>query len=310
MWAICAYFNPLGFRQRWANYKYFREHLCLPLLTVELSTNDNFQLRAGDAEVLLQFRSPAVLWHKERLLNIALQNLPHSCDVVAWLDCDVVFESDKWVDTGLRALSRRRDSLIQPFDRLIDLQAQQLPITPAPIVEALGVSGRSSVAALLESGQASSTAVCGSGTSLGLGYSAGHAWMAERTTIERHGFYDASIIGSGNKLMLAAACGHAQAASDAYYHSPAQASHYLQWAARFHDDVRSVGGSKATLFHLWHGDINLRRYGSRHREFAQFSFDPYVDLTSTPDGCWRWNSDKPQMHAYLQDYLASRREDG
>lgn len=310
IWAICAYFNPLFYQRRLANYRCFREHLSLPLLTVELATQDRFQLGAADADILVQVRSDSVLWHKERLLNLALERLPVGCEVVAWLDCDIVFESDQWVDAGLRALSRRHDLLVQPFDQLIDLPEQLLPIPPLSLVEHLGLPGRSSVAALVASGQVSSEAVCASGTSLGLRYSAGHAWMALRSTLERHGFYDASILGSGNKLMLAAACGHAELASEAYCHSPAQASHYLRWASGFHRQVRSVGAAEATLFHLWHGDISLRRYGRRHQEFAQFDFNPYTDLALAPDGCWRWNSDKPQMHAYLREYLASRRDDG
>ena len=60
----------------------------LQLLCVELvfgdATTSPFQLNASDCEILIQRRTGAgnTLWQKERLLNIALENLPNSVDKV------------------------------------------------------------------------------------------------------------------------------------------------------------------------------------------------------------------------------------
>ena len=35
IWAITAYFNPVGYRRRLWNYRFFRKQLSLPLVTVE-----------------------------------------------------------------------------------------------------------------------------------------------------------------------------------------------------------------------------------------------------------------------------------
>ena len=43
-WAITAYFNPRCFRARLNNYRRFRHHLALPLLTIEWATDGAFQL--------------------------------------------------------------------------------------------------------------------------------------------------------------------------------------------------------------------------------------------------------------------------
>src|SRR5262245_3945888 len=79
LWAITAYFNPVGYARRLANYRVFRAHLPIPLLTVELAIGRDAELTAADADVLVQLRTDAVLWHKERLLNIALVRLPQCC---------------------------------------------------------------------------------------------------------------------------------------------------------------------------------------------------------------------------------------
>jgi len=39
-------------------------------------------------------------------------------------------------------------------------------------------------------------------------------------------------------------------------------------------------------------------------------YDPRTDLRLNADGCWTWNSDKPELHRRLREYFAGRREDG
>src|SRR5215204_4074910 len=101
LWAITSYFNPMRYGRRLANYRLFREHLPLPLIPVELSFGANdFELREGEADVLIQLRGQDVLWQKERLLNVALGELPSGCTKVVWLDCDVVFGEDIFGEGG------------------------------------------------------------------------------------------------------------------------------------------------------------------------------------------------------------------
>lgn len=42
LWAITACFNPQGWARRRANYRVFRRHLGVPLLTVELGYGGRF----------------------------------------------------------------------------------------------------------------------------------------------------------------------------------------------------------------------------------------------------------------------------
>ena len=52
LWAITSYFNPMGYRRRLENYRIFREHLQVPLLTVELGYGRALDLNHGDADIL------------------------------------------------------------------------------------------------------------------------------------------------------------------------------------------------------------------------------------------------------------------
>ena len=48
LWGICAYFNPLGYERRLANYRLFRSHLSIPLVTVEYGYQGRFDLDDDD----------------------------------------------------------------------------------------------------------------------------------------------------------------------------------------------------------------------------------------------------------------------
>src|SRR5262245_9561759 len=125
LWAITCYFSPTGARSRLAHYRAFRKALTVPLVTVELSSGSDFHLQATDAEILIRVKSPDVMWQKERLLNIALRSVPRECSVVAWLDCDIVFQRHDWPEATCRALDRF--PLVQMFDELCDLPRGATP---------------------------------------------------------------------------------------------------------------------------------------------------------------------------------------
>src|SRR5262249_8316270 len=128
LWAITSYFNPIGYHRRLENYHTFRQYLTVPLVTVELAFNGAFQLHSGDADILMQFRGGDVLWQKERLLNLALKSLPASCEKVAWLDCDVVFENKDWAARTNQALDDF--GLLHLFHECYHLPPDVMPYQP------------------------------------------------------------------------------------------------------------------------------------------------------------------------------------
>ncbi len=299
VWAITAYFDPLGSSRRLSAYREFRRRLNVPLITVELAFDGDFQLSQADADILIQLRGGSVLWQKERLLNIALQALPESCDTVAWLDCDVVFVRDGWAAEARRELNEF--ALVQPFDRLYYLNADDATRAPN--------SGREndyfdSFASRLAHGTLPEQAFHMVAASRQYRYAPGIAWVARRSTLAEHGLYDAGVIGGGDSLLQAAACGHHADRATALRMNPRQRRHYEEWAHRFHQDVRGrISYVEGSVLHLWHGDLSDRRYKERHEGFERFEFDPQEDLAYTADGTWCWNSDKPELHAYVKAHF-------
>ena len=308
MWAVSCFFKPCRYELRVHNHRLFRARLGVPLLTIELSHDDHFELADDDADVVLRRTCPDVLWQKERLLNLAFASLPAACAFVAWFDGDVVLARDDWADEAQRRL--RDDAvLLHLFDRCTDL--------PRDVVEPRGeATGRSFVALHEEGGHEAELfdAMWGShptGAGVQRKLSSGFAWAARRELLEGPGLYDACILGSGDRAIACAAHGRAERSTQNFLRNDAQRAHYFDWGHRFAAAVDGrIGFLAGDLYHLWHGDLANRGYRTRWADFAAFDFDPARDIAVDTQGCWRWATDKPAMHAFVRDYFARRKEDG
>ncbi len=305
-WVITTYFNPIRYRRRKHNYHHFRQHLDAPLLTVELSHNGQFELGPGDADLLVQITGPDVMWQKERLLNVALKALPSSCRYVAWLDGDVIFENPDW--HHLARIKLESHPLVQPFKTLYDLPRGA---SPEPLAGLSQPPTAYSFAYKISTPEAGVNFFRPASTTLARISTTGLAWAARKELLDQHGFYDALIIGGGDRAMACAAFGRFD---DALYMACLQgrrAQHYLAWATSFYESVKgNVGYIDATLLHLWHGAIEDRQYNERHQRLSTFDFDPYTDLCLDAEGSWRWNTPNHELRAYLKHYFAHRLEDG
>jgi hypothetical protein len=142
-------------------------------------------------------------------------------------------------------------------------------------------------------------------------YANGLAWAGRRELLERHGFYDARILGGGDRAIACAAYGGFQLMIDRHLLNAPQAAHYLAWAQPFHEAIRAeVSFVDQTIYHLWHGVVEDRGLSSRQPVLRDFQFDPYLDIALDHNGCWRWNSNKPELHTRVRAYFAARKEDG
>src|ERR1700722_3497864 len=126
MWAITTYFNPMKYARRAKNYRAFRANLSVPLVAVELTFDGVFELRDDDADIVVRLNGGAVLWQKERLLNVALRALPSEVTEVAWIDCDVLFAQPDWALEAEKALQRA--PIVQLFSQLYDLEPDEMKI--------------------------------------------------------------------------------------------------------------------------------------------------------------------------------------
>ena len=307
LWGVTAYFNPAGYTSRRDNYRSFRKYLKAPLVAVEMSPTGRFELRPDDAEIVVQLAGGDVLWQKERLLNLALRYLPSTCDVVAWLDCDVIFDDDDWSARACAALERY--SLVQLFSERCDLPRAMVGDSSDRAAVYFKAPARGYKIATGR--YRSEIEKHRSGIFVEDYSTPGLAWVARRSLLEKHGLYDARIIGAGDVAILYAALGEFAHFFGAHAMNTRQIEHFRSWGEAFFADVAgNIGYIDGRIFHLWHGDLSDRQYSIRQRGLLKAGFDPFSDIAIDANGCWRWNSDKPELHRFVRSYFASRKEDG
>src|SRR5688500_2434422 len=345
LWAITSYFNPLGYQTRLANYRIFRRHLPVPLLTVELGYDGRFELNARDATTLVQVPGGDVMWQKERLLNLgldalppacdvvvwrgadllseragllgrgvdALDALPPECDVVVWLDADILFDRADWPERAVEALDA--SVMVQLFSRTCYLP-REVDFS-RPLAEQRYLQRRSTASGLvggvLQENTLSTSLEVLKAHGMALDYSNGHAWAMRRDLLQTAGFYEAMIVGGGDYVFLQAALGQFEAVRKGHGWTvdSLQYRHYLRWAERFHTVVRGrIGMVPGDIFNLWHGELLDRRYMPRHEILVSHDFDPDRDTAIDEHGSLRWNTDNPALHAAVRDYFRGRQEDG
>jgi len=306
LWAITCYFNPVGYRRRLANYRLFRQCLKIPLVTVELSLDDGFQLGPEDADILVQLRGSDIMWQKERLLNVALKSVPENCRKIAWLDCDVIFAAEDWPKRASQALDQH--VLVHLFQERYNLPRD---VMPDQLVDGDRSRVADSVVFRTVMGQAIPEDFCLADAPLKRRSTAGLAWASRRESLDEHGLYDACILGGADRAILCAALGKPDYGAQALIMSERRATHYYTWARGYAEAVRGrVGHIGGRLYHLWHGDLENRQYAARQKILERFDFDPYYDIALDEGGCWRWDSDKTELHQVVREYFGSRKEDG
>lgn len=306
LWVIAAYYNPHGYRTRAHNYALFADSLRrshIPLLTVECAFGtEPFVL--PDGPDVLNLRCDAVLWQKERLLNVAVERLPPTCTKVAWLDADILFERADWATQTSLLLDEKQ--IVQVFSTVVRLPrgATSLPALP---------DGESPE--LIES----FASVYGRDPAVHLGghyHEHGHTgfgWAARRDLLLRTGLYDTALSGSGDHLIAHAAVGdHESKCIDKVLgKSTPHREHFRRYCDRFFARSRGqLAAVPGTILHLWHGDHEYRRYSDRNIELVKLGFDPARDLCLANSGAWEWGSKHPELHAWAKEYFARRKEDG
>jgi hypothetical protein len=282
----------------------------VPLVTVELSFDGRFELTVDDADILIQLSGGAVLWQKERLLNLAVKAVPTNVEKIAWLDCDVILERADWVDEAERQLNEF--NVVQLFSAAVHINSEDHEKRSDPCNGHASVPG---IASLSNAGELLSLEMQELDrikfvskkeeiSKIGL------AWAANRRLLEDHGFYDAAIVGGGDTLMVSAMYGRFEALINKYMFDTTRQQHYLKWAVPFHKSVAErIAHVSGTLYHLRHGEIKKRGLRDRQERLAGFDFDPDLDLKIGPNGAWQWARPRTDLEDFLRQYFIGRAED-
>jgi len=283
---LTTFFNPNNYLNLRYNYLKFSEKIKekADLFPIELSFNGEFFI---EDENVIQIKGSRenILWQKERLLNIALENLPKEYTNVAWIDCDIIFENENWVEEVNEKLKDYK--VLQLYSTITRLNADGDKISSQ-----YGSIKRISYKNIIKHGL--------NGTS-------GFAWAIRREVIDKIKFLDTMIIGSGDSLMW----------NSFYdYKNPIYKKsmnydwyeNYLNWAKNSFNEINSsVSFIDGNINHLYHGDIKNRNYIGRFDILKKYNFNIKEDLKIDSNKVWKIK--RSEITNALVKYFIDRKED-
>lgn len=301
LWVVSAYFNPLQYQSRRRNFDLFYAYLResgLNHIIVECATgNDTYHIDSSPN--VIRVKSETILWHKERLLNIAFAALPAKCKKVAWVDCDILFDNADWAVETSAALDYYK--VVQPFSVAISLPKGEA------FYSGEGARYFGFCAAFQEN-----PAVILDGHFFLHGHP-GFAWAARKEVFRNCGLYEACIMGGADEVMAHAFCGDWEMNScfrRLFQNNVRFYRHFVQWSEDIYPRVRSrVSYVPGTILHLWHGCRENRNYVNRADVLSVFNYDPIRHLRVNCRGGLECDQSQTQLAAQMYQYFIDRQED-
>ena len=308
-WGITTFFNPVGYKNKYANYRLFRESLNrqgLKLLAVEVVFScKDFELKEGyDADILVQIIADKnnIMWQKERMLNIGLNNLPKDCDKVTWLDCDVIFKNNNWVEETSKMLLDYK--VVQPFKWAVRLPKGLLDTNPDDLLigSLVGQRMNNITMGVYDIGIDSFRK-----TFSDPGFY-GFAWAARKSVFDKIGFFDKNIMGGGDFIMARAFWGSTNIV-EKFYHDK-MVSCLKGWMIKIYNNVQgSVCYIDGDIMHLWHGEEYNKWHKIRRFILKKYDFDPNKDIVIGNNGLYLWATNNKFLQKAVNTYFYARRED-
>lgn len=291
LYVITVVSNPANFTKRYTLFNEFCKRMNLEsqveLVTVELQYgNKPF---ATDSKIKL--RTNSELWHKENLINIAVQHLPPEWEYMAWVDSDIEFLNRNWVSDTINQLQTFK--IVQLFSHAIDLGVKN---------ETLHV--HTGFAYQYFNGEEWKPA------SYGKFWHPGYAWaITKQAYNEIGGLMDFPILGSADNHMSLAFIGQVEKSlNHKLNHNYKQLARNFQKRCEMHIR-RNIGFVHGTINHYFHGNKVDRKYQDRWKILINNNFDPLFDIKKDCNNLWALEVNKPRLRDELIIYFRRRNED-
>lgn len=278
--AVSVYWNPAGSENLRENAIRFEKEFRqwgIPLTIIEAVQVDQL---FPNAEPVPYDPATNCLWQKERLINYAVERLPASVDVVAWVDMDILFLDRHWVEKAAESMKTHR--VAQLFRKWLWADANGYVMDH--------LSGIGENASHFIAGERSNP---------------GGALIAHRDVFP---LYEHHICGGGDSAAMLAWTGQWGSPFFEKMSFPHR-RHCLEWAAEANAKVRGkVTDIDSGAVHLFHGTRHDRKYWDRHLALAEHHFHPDRDVIA--DRLLEWTPEAPEaLKNYLAGYFRSRNED-
>ena len=288
LYVVLPYFNYCGFKRRQELFvKFVNEirHVKNVRIVVSELTGPA-PLPCLPVWKHIKNRGDTPVWMKEKLINVAIKQLPDDWEYVAWIDADITFLNPNWAQDTIDAL--QTNDVVQMFRTAVNLGPNNEAIK---IDKGFGYMYAESGTPYVKTDKYGH-------------WHPGYAWACTRSTFRTMGnaLLDWAILGSGDRHMAMAWIGRVLDSCPGTIHMnyKIMLMEYQHKCQNF-----SVSYVPGTILHHWHGRLEDRKYRERWDILVRHKFDPISDVTMslrlTPFG--------KRMEKDLKAYFEGRRED-
>jgi hypothetical protein len=261
----CQYNIRYKLAKEFINRMNQEEHVILYFVEL-VYDNSEFVLTESDNPRHLQLKTIYPLWHKENLINIAIEKLlPKDWKAVAWIDTDLEFENPNW---GLDTLKLLNDSdVVQLFSHCI-------------FMDSSGNTDRINQGIAYQHYNNMITNIINKN-----GISSNHpgyAWACKRSfydNIEK--IFDFAIIGGGDSFFANALFG---LEDKIIKFSTIYDKIYMNYYNKIQNLHPIIAYIPNIIKHYYHGSIQDRQYIIRYKILIDNFYNPNIDLTYDDNG--------------------------
>ena len=299
LYVILPYFNYCHFQRRKQLFIEFIERYKatpgIALVVVEAALQgEQFDLPNPMPEAFAHFRviSQDPIWLKENLINIGVSRLPDNWRMMAWVDADITFMNELWVEETKASLTNNPMSIVQMFKTAANL---------GPDEEVYRLD-RGFAWCILSDAKTQT----GKYTDLHPGF----AWACSRKAYEAMGgLIDWAILGSGDRHMALALIGDAEGSAPGGIHSDYK-ERLKAFGQRCKASNLRLGVINGTILHHWHGRLADRKYRERWNILVTNEYNPSQDVCrSHRCGLLQFTETGKRLVPEFYDYFQGRKED-
>lgn len=288
LYVIIPYFNYYNNKYRIYNIINFvnkyHNHKNIKIILVEALTDNNSKLTLP-YEVYKHkiYHTEQRIWLKENLINLAIKEcLPYNWNYVCWLDCDIEFLSDNWVELTIEKLTN--NDIVQMFDTVGFLDENNF------IINCLYGY------AYIKNTKINTNSITHTGFAWG---------MTKEFYSKIEYLWEYSLIGSGDNI-IANCAGNSLIDIENTYSLKSYSKNFIDSVFSYQERFKncSLGYLPIKINTYYHGDNDKKCYSTRHelmRNFDSLHFEKQSDgLIRITDSFYLKN---------IQEYMRMREND-
>lgn len=273
---ITSFFNPCNYTTTKYNYCKFSENIkyFADLYSVELSFDDNFFIKDKNC-IHIHGGKENILWQKEALLNIVLDNLPKYYTDVAWIDCDIIFNDKYWVQRLIDGLNSYK--ILHLFNDVLKLNPNGNQCCHSSVEAYCNIERKF------------------------LG-EFGYAWAGRREVLDEIKLLDNQILGGADQVMAYSFMNMEipNFKKDQYIND----DETKKWSNKANNIVQSsISYINNQITHLYHGDMEDRKYETRYKIINELRDKAVKESNNI------WSINNNHITDTIQNYFQSRNED-